>query len=59
MGEGAAAATTVLSKIVTGTMLQGVLAEITSLLPIVIPVIISFIAIRKGISFLIGTLRGA
>lgn len=59
MGEGAAAATTVLSNIVTGAMLQGVLAEITSLLPIVIPVIIGFIAIRKGISFLIGTLRGA
>lgn len=59
MGEGAVAATTVLSNIVTGAMLQGVLAEITSLLPIVIPVIIGFIAIRKGISFLIGTLRGA
>lgn len=53
------AATTVLSKIVTGTMLSGVLGEITGLLPIIIPVIISFIAIRKGISFLIGTLQGA
>lgn len=54
-----ATATTVLSKIVTGSMLSGVLGEITGLLPIIIPVIISFIAIRKGISFLIGTLRGA
>ncbi len=52
-------ATTVLAKIVTGEMLSGVLGEITGLLPVAIPVIISFIAIRKGISFLIGTLRGA
>lgn len=48
-----------LAEIVTSTMLQGVLNEITSLLPVIIPALISFIAIRKGISFLIGTLRGA
>lgn len=48
-----------LAEIVTSAMLQGVLNEITSLLPIIIPALISFIAIRKGISFLIGTLRGA
>lgn len=48
-----------LAEIVTSTMLQGVLNEITSLLPVVVPALISFIAIRKGISFLIGTLRGA
>ncbi len=59
MGEGAAAVTTVLSGIVTNTMCQGVLNEITGLLPVIIPVTISFIAVRKGISFLIGTLRGA
>jgi len=58
MGE-TAAATTVLSTIVTGTMLQGVLAEITSLLPVVIPVMIGFIAIRKGIAFLQGILHSA
>lgn len=55
----AAASGAVLSSIVTSAMLQGVLAEITSLLPIIIPVAISFIAIRKGISFLLGTLKGA
>lgn len=52
-------ATTVLSTIVTGTMLQGVLNEITSLLPIVIPVMIGFIAIRKGIAFLQHILHSA
>ena len=51
--------TTVLSKIVTGEMLSGVLTEITSLLPIVIPVMIGFIAIRKGIGFLSSILHSA
>lgn len=48
-----------LADIVTSSMLQGVLNEITGLLPIVIPVSITFIAVRKGISFLLGTLKGA
>lgn len=52
-------ATSVLSKIVTGDMLAGVLTEITSLLPIVIPVMIGFIAIRKGIGFLSSILHSA
>lgn len=54
-----ATTTTVLSGIVTANMLQGVLAEITSLLPIVIPVMIGFIAIRKGIGFLQSILHSA
>lgn len=41
-----------LKTIVTAEMLSGVLDEITGLLPIVIPVMIGFIAIRKGIAFL-------
>lgn len=48
-----------LSTIVTGEMLQGVLKEITGLLPVVIPVMISFIAVRKGISFLSSILHSA
>ncbi len=59
MGETVTAAAGVLSKIVTSSMLSGVLTEITSILPVIIPSLIGFIAIRKGISFLIGTLRGA
>lgn len=53
------AASTVLSGIVTSKMLQGVLSEITGLLPIVIPVLISFIAIRKGIAFVQHVLHSA
>jgi len=49
----------VLPNIITSTMLQGVLSEVTGVLPTVIPVVITFMAIRKGISFVIGMLRSA
>lgn len=48
-----------LSKVVNKEMLTGVLNEVTSLLPIVIPVIVGFIGLRKGISFLQSILHGA
>ena len=48
-----------LSEIVTANMLKGVLDEITGLLPIVIPVMIGFIAVRKGIAFLQHILHSA
>lgn len=48
-----------LSNIVNGEMLAGVLNEITSLLPVVIPTMISFIAIRKGIAFVQNILHAA
>lgn len=43
----------------TTSMLNGVLAEIIACLPILIPVIIAFIAIRKGIKFTLCMLRSA
>lgn len=48
-----------LKTIVTADMLQGVLGEITGLLPVVIPVMITFIAVRKGIAFLQSILHSA
>lgn len=48
-----------LARIVTAEMLKGVLDEITGLLPIVIPVMITFIAIRKGIAFVQSVLQSA
>lgn len=48
-----------LASIVTSDMLQGVLDEIVGLLPVVIPVMIGFIGLRKGISFLQGVLHSA
>lgn len=48
-----------LSAIVTAEMLNGVLDEITGLLPVVIPVMIGFIAVRKGIAFVQHILHSA
>ena len=48
-----------LSKVVTAEMVGGVLDEIIGLLPVIIPAIIGFIAIRKGVSFVLGMLRSA
>lgn len=53
------AVSTTLSTIVTAQMLSGVLDEIVGLLPVVLPVMIGFIALRKGIGFVIGSLRSA
>lgn len=44
---------------VSGANIGGVLDGVTGLLPTVLPVMIGFLAIRKGISFLIGMLRSA
>ena len=55
--EGTAATT--LSSIVTAEMLSGVLDEILAILPVVIPVMIGFIGLRKAISFLQGVLHSA
>lgn len=48
-----------LSEVVTANMLSGVLNEVTGLLPVVIPVSITFLAVRKGLSFLFSSLRSA
>lgn len=51
--------TTGLSDVVTSGMLEGVLDEIIGLLPIVIPVLIGFIGLRKGIAFVQSILHSA
>lgn len=38
---------------------SGMLEEVVNLLPVVLPVLVGFLAIRKAISFLIGSLRRA
>ena len=57
--EEAAAATGVLAKVVTSEMLSGVLNEILGVLPVCIPVMITFIALRKGIAFIQSILHSA
>lgn len=48
-----------LNTVVTADMLGGVLDEIVGLLPICIPVLIGFIALRKGIAFIQNILHSA
>lgn len=50
---------TMLSSVVTAEMLGGVLDEVVALLPVCIPVMIGFIALRKGISFVSSILHSA
>lgn len=50
---------TVLSTVVTEDLLDGVLDEIIGLLPVTIPVMIGFIALRKGIGFVQSILHSA
>ena len=51
--------TAIVAKAVEGLDFTPVLAEVTALIPVVIPVAITFLAVRKGISFLMGTLHQA
>lgn len=44
---------------VTSAMCNGVLQEITDLIPVVLPATIGFIAFRKGFQFLKSALRSA
>lgn len=48
-----------LKTVVTADMLGGVLNEVVGVLPICIPVLITFIALRKGISFIQSILHSA
>lgn len=53
------ASTPVVASVVTAETLQGVLDELVALLPVIMPVTVSFIGIRKAISFVFGMLRAA
>lgn len=53
------ATATALSSVVTADMLSGVLEEVIALLPVCLPVLVGFIALRKGISFIQGILHSA
>ena len=48
-----------LKTVVTAEMLGGVLNEVVGVLPICIPVLITFIALRKGIAFIQTILHSA
>lgn len=48
-----------LTDVVTSSMVGGVLDEVVGLLPVLLPAAISYIALRKGLGFLLGTLKRA
>ena len=50
---------TTLASIVTADMISGVLDQMLALLPVIMPAMIGFIGLRKGISFLQGVLHSA
>lgn len=52
-------ATSQLSTVVTSDLMSGVLDEVIALLPVCIPVMIGFIGLRKGISFIQSVLHSA
>lgn len=58
LAEGASTAQ-MLGDIVTADMLGGITSQIMSVLPVVVPVGITLMAIRKGINFLFGSLARA
>lgn len=43
---------------VTQASFNGILTQITDLLPVLLPVVVAGLALRKGISFMIGMIRG-
>lgn len=49
----------VLSGVVTAEMMNGVLNEVVGVLPVTIPVMVSFTGLRKGISFVQSVLHSA
>ncbi len=57
--QSAASATGKIAGVVTADMMNGVLDEVIALLPVCIPVMISFIGLRKGISFIQSVLHAA
>lgn len=54
-----AAASKGLADVVTAEMMNGVLDQIIALLPVCVPVMVGFIALRKGIGFVQGILHSA
>ena len=48
-----------LTEVVTSSMLNGVLDQIVGLLPVVMPVLVGFIGLRKGIAFVRNILHSA
>lgn len=58
-GSGAATSANEVATALTNVDLSIMLEEVVNLLPVLLPTIVGFLAVRKGISFLMGMLRRA
>lgn len=57
--DGASSTSSQLSSVITADSISGVMTEITSLLPVILPTIIGFMAFRKGWAWFKGQIKGA
>ena len=48
-----------LKNVITAEMMSGVMDEILGVIPVALPVMIGFIALRKGIGFITSALKSA
>ena len=48
-----------MAELVTADMFTGMLTEIKALIPVLLPTVVSFLAFRKGWSFLKGQIKSA
>lgn len=48
-----------MAELLTGIDLSTVLSDVKALLPVILPVSLGFIAFRKGLDFLFGSLKRA
>lgn len=58
-GSGTATTANEVATALTNVDLSIMLEEVVNLLPVLLPTIVGFLAVRKGISFLMGMLRRA
>lgn len=59
LASGTATTANTVAQAITNVDLSVMLEEVVNLLPALLPTIVGFMAVRKGISFLIGMLRRA
>ena len=53
------ASSTIFNGVITAQTLSPVMDGIKELLPVVLPVVVGFLALRKGVSFVLSSIRGA
>lgn len=52
-------ASTIFNGVITAETLAPVMDGVKELLPVVLPTVVAFLALRKGVSFVLSSIRGA